>query len=216
MTLILSLKLIETDAQIKKAILDSIRDALDAAISKSLSKIKTELQELAINAIKNEPEYSSLKNGQLRYELGIEDTSAIDRVIENMCQGQAIKLPVKTTARGVSGGLRYIVIDGEKVAQTMSSPDGFVKDIKGYSMPWLTWLLTYGTNTIVKNFEVQLGPNPRSRSGMAIMVESDGDQWYVPAQFAGTESNNWVTRAINRINEDNFFRIIQNNIEKNI
>lgn len=216
MTLRLSLKLIETDTQIKKAILSSIRDALDVAISKSLPLIKQQLQQAIIDAIKNESEYMSLKSGQLRYEFGIPDVSIVDKVIEDMCQGQAIKLPLKVNSRGISGGLKYIVIDGEKVSQTIQDPSNFVKDIKGYSMPWLKWLLTYGTNTIVKNFEVQLGPNPRSRSGMAIMVESSGSQWYVPAQFAGTTSNNWITRAITRLNDDNFSKIIQTNIEKNI
>lgn len=215
MTLIISLNLLESDSQIKKAILDSIRDVLDSAITKSINQISTELKNLTIDNIKKEPEYASLKNGQLKYELGIPNSTIIDSVIEEICEGTVSRGAVKSTSRGVSGNIKYVVMDGTKVASSMSGPNGMVQDSKGYSLPWLKWLLTQGTATIVKNFEVKLGPNPSSRTGMAIMVESDTN-WSVPPQFAGVEENNWITRAIESIDQDSFFKIIQNNIERNI
>jgi len=44
-------------------------------------------------------------------------------------------------------------------------------------------------------------------------MQPSKSSWKVPAQFSGTEKNNWTTRAINSI-EDNIYAIIQKNIEK--
>jgi len=215
MTLRINIKLLETDGQIKKAILDSIKDVLDTAISKSLNRIQQDLKALTIDNLKKEPEYASLRTGQLRYEFGIPDTIIVDRVIEDICEGKILRNPVKVGTKGISGNIKYILIDEDKVNASMGGPDGIVQDAKGYTLPWLKWLLTQGTAPIVKNFEVKLGPNPNSRTGMAIMVESN-ENWGVPPQFAGVKDNNWITRAISSINEDLFFQIIQKNIEQNI
>ena len=66
-----------------------------------------------------------------------------------------------------------------------------------------------------KDYEVLLGPNPRSRTGMAIMVSSNSD-YRLPAKFAGTESNNWVYRAISKIDDSTMQNIVQKALEKNI
>ena len=214
-TMRLSLNLLESDSQIKQQILESIRDVLDSAIAKSLNKIQQQFKIMIVEAIKREPEYMSLKNGQLRYELVIADSSMIDRAVDEICEGQLTRSPVKATSRGVSGGVKYIIIGADKVDRAMEGSNGLVQDAKGYTLPWLKWILTKGTATIVKNFDVKLGPNPNSRTGMAIMVESS-ESWSVPAQFAGISDNNWITRAIDNINENNLYQIIQSNIESNI
>jgi hypothetical protein len=91
-----------------------------------------------------------------------------------------------------------LVIDGER----------------GYSLPWLEWLLFRGGEIIVRNFEVEYGTNPRSRSGDAIMISSNKN-WRVPAQFAGTIGNNWTTRAISSI-EDKIIELMRIELEKAI
>ena len=66
--------------------------------------------------------------------------------------------------------------------------------VRGYSLPWLQWLLLDGTKILINNHQVVIGPNSRSRTSMAIMRPGSG--WSVPNEFAGTQSNNWLTRAI--------------------
>jgi hypothetical protein len=46
------------------------------------------------------------------------------------------------------------------------------------------------------------------------MVESDSS-WRVPAEFAGTEKNNWTTRAVERI-EKSLLSLIQTTMERNL
>ena len=45
-----------------------------------------------------------------------------------------------------------------------------------------------------------MGPNKFSRSGMALMVESNKN-WRVPSEFAGSPSNNWASRALDKIED---------------
>lgn len=46
------------------------------------------------------------------------------------------------------------------------------------------------------------------------MVPS-GDNWRVPPEFAGSQSDNWTTRAVTRV-EDEIYRLIQKSVEKYI
>ena len=78
-------------------------------------------------------------------------------------------------------------------------------------MPWLEWLLLKGNQIIVRNYEVKIGSNSRSRSGDAIMISSS-ENWRVPPEFIGTNTNNWTTRALSKI-EDELNSLIKSKFE---
>ncbi|NCA31122.1 MAG: hypothetical protein EBS93_10465 [Chitinophagia bacterium] len=81
-------------------------------------------------------------------------------------------------------------------ADVLSSDDALVIDnLRGYNLPWLEWLLLEGNKIIVRKQQVEFGPNIASRTGNAIMRPSN-KSWRVPSEFAGTITNNWITRAI--------------------
>jgi hypothetical protein len=102
----------------------------------------------------------------------------------------------------------------ENYEDVLSSADAFViDDAKSLKLPWLEWLLLYGGKIIVRSYEVKVGPNPHSRTGLAIMKPSKKN-WRVPAEFSGTRENNWVTRALDRL-DDSIPNLIQTEIEKN-
>jgi hypothetical protein len=86
---------------------------------------------------------------------------------------------------------------------------------KGYSLPWLQWLLFEGNEVLIKNYKVEFRPNPNSRSGLAIMKPSSSSSWRVPPEFVGSEENNWITRAITRI-ENNVYDLIVKAVEGEI
>ena len=87
-------------------------------------------------------------------------------------------------------------------------------DPAGYSIPWLDWLLLKNNQILVRNYEVQYTNSNRSRSGMAIMVNSNSN-WRVPPEYAGSITNNWTTRAVDRV-ESKVYNIIKQHIENNI
>lgn len=64
-------------------------------------------------------------------------------------------------------------------------------------IPWLDWLLNYGSRNIVEGLVVFGSNFPTSRTGGAIMYSTPGRVlWGVPPQFAGTEDDNFLTRSL--------------------
>jgi hypothetical protein len=210
-----SLRLLETDSQISKLIMDELKIILDKAINTALPKISTEIKILISESLRNQPEYSSLMTGTLKAELGIADATSINSVIDALIETLAVQRnDIKVTNKGLSGGFVLTMMKSDDMNGVIYTDPASVKDASGYSLPWLEWLLLKGNEILVKNYEVSYFPSPYSRSGMAIMIPSSSS-WRVPPQFAGTENDNWTTRAINSV-EDSVYKIIQENIEKNL
>jgi hypothetical protein len=210
-----SLRLLETDSQISKLIMDELKIILDKAINTALPKISTEIKILIGESLRNQPEYSSLMTGTLKAELGIADATSITSVIDALIETLAVqKNDIKVTNKGLSGGFSLTMMKSDDMNGVIYTDPASVKDASGYSLPWLEWLLLKGSEILVKNYEVSYVSSPYSRSGMAIMIPSSSS-WRVPPQFAGTENDNWTTRAINSV-EDSVYKIIQENIEKNL
>lgn len=209
----LSLTLIDTDSKIRQEILSAMSAHITNAMNKAREKIKQDISKLLEVALRQEPEYNSLKGGQLRLDFGISDTAAVDDIIQKMANSTTVKtIPVKINNSGLSGGLTITAVESETIGGLINDSSALVIDRqRGYSLPWLEWLLLKGNSNIIINYDVRYGPNPASRTGDAIMVRSR-DNWRVPAQFVGTKENNWTTRAIERI-ETNIPSVIQRAIE---
>jgi hypothetical protein len=212
----LSLKVLESDSAIRNMILDSLRIELDRTMQKSAQELPAKIKPLLSDALKQEPEYSSLKSGKLKFEFGIPDSSVIDDVVEKIANTLSINASaVKISSAGLSGGFILKAIKTDNIDGIINDPSAIMEDsIRGYSLPWLEWLLFKGNETIIKGYSVKLGPNSNSRTGNAIMVGSDSS-WRVPAEFAGTISNNWTTRAVERL-ESTIYSIIKSTVESNI
>jgi len=198
----LSFKILETDSQIKKEIFEILKQQAENIIIKVIPELNAKITNLFIESIKKEPEYFSLKGGKLKAELGLPDSIDIDELITFIASSvNIIKKTPKISDQGINVGLK-IEIFKQDAEPAISSDYAFVHDsMGGYSLPWLEWLLFKGTQSIVKNYRVQLSNSNRSRSGMAVMVQSPGD-WSVPSEFAGTENNNWITRALSTIDNE--------------
>ena len=197
----IDIKLLESDSQIRQSILSSLKPEVDALVSKSIPKISPMIKDLFKEALMNEPEYTSLKSGRLKYEFGLPQEVDIDDVVSIMSNSVNINLSQsKISSSGINVGINIEVFE-KSGEPAINSPNAFVTDTKGgYSLPWLEWLLLKGTVPIVKNYSVIMGPNKFSRSGMALMVESNKN-WRVPSEFAGSPSNNWASRALDKIED---------------
>jgi len=209
-----SFSLLESDSVIRNNILDNIKIEFNKAIDKSIPKILFKIKETLSISLKQEPEYQSLISGNLRLEFGIPDTSVVDKLIDEICDTANIQKNMITSSNaGLKGGfvLNILSTTGEPV---VNSNNAMVTDSKGYSLPWLKWLLFEGSKPLIKNYSVKFGSNKRSRTGQAIMISSNKN-WKVPSEFAGTVTNNWITRAIDRAS-DKILQDIQNIIESNL
>lgn len=195
----LSLQLLENDSYIKDQILQILAKQVEPVLNKSVNKAVPKIQQLIEDALKQEPEYISLISGQLRLEFGIAESSSVDDIIKKLAATAQISVKnITIKNNGLSGGLVLTALERTSMGGLINDSSAMVVDSKGYSLPWLQWLLYEGNKPIIRNYEVKIGPNPNSRTGMAIMIDSDKN-WRVPPTFAGTINNNWVTRAIDRV-----------------
>ena len=208
-----SLDLLENDSDIIKLILENLKNQMDNVMNKALSKITIEIKNLVKEALISEPEYSSLKAGTLRAEFGILNTGEVDGVVDAMVNTLEISNnPIKVSGRGLSGGFTLSMIRSSDINGIIGMDIAMTKTEKGESLPWLEWLLLKGNDKIIQDYSITYINNSyRSRTGSAIMV-SNPNGWRVPVNFAGTEDNNWTTRAINKIS-DKISKVIQTNIE---
>ena len=197
----ISIKLLESDSQIRQSILSSLKPEVDILVSKSVPKISSVIKDLFKEALVNEPEYVSLKSGRLKYEFGLPQEVDVDDVVSIISNSVNVNLvQSKISSGSINIGIKIEVFErtGEPA---INSPNAFVTDTEGgYSLPWLEWLLLKGTAPIVNNYSVVLGPNKFSRTGMALMVQSNKN-WKVPSEFAGSSSNNWASRALDKIED---------------
>jgi hypothetical protein len=211
-----SLKLLESDTEIRSQILNAMKSDLDAALTATARSIKQDIFEIVKDALETEPEFSSLIAGELRKEFGIQDTSNVQIAVNNIANSIIIdKTPVSINNTGISGGLKISIINNRDYGGALGDASALVvDDQRGYSLPWLEWLLLKGNQIIVRDFSVKFGSNANSRSGDAIMVPSSSS-WRVPPEFAGTITDNWTTRALSKI-DDKITNIIQTVFVRNL
>jgi len=211
-----SVSLVENDTYIRSNILESLKRLVDIALDACILKLRSPVVSIIKTALINEPEYSSLKTGVLRAEFGIDDTSKVDIAVDNIANSILIeKEKIVVNNFGLSGGLQLKIINRQDFGGAFNDTSALVVDtVRGYSLPWLEWLLLKGNSIIIRNYEVKYGSNSRSRSGDAIMINSSSN-WRVPPEYAGTITDNWTTRALSRVDKD-ILRTIQQSFESSI
>ena len=205
----ISANIVETNSEINTMILEIMADHINDTLNIAMPKITTEIKELVAVSLREEPEYQSLLSGRLKAEFGLSDTNMVDNIIDKLVSTIDVSRPtVSYNKIGLVGGFTITMMKSDDMNGLIFTDIASVISNNGQHLPWLQWLLLEGNNAIVKNFDVKMGSYSQSRSGMAIMVSSR-DNWRVPPEFVGTISNNWTTRAIDRI-EDKIDILIEN------
>lgn len=163
-------------------------------------KIEKDLRTKLADAIRAQPEYSSLKGGELRYNFGIADSSIIDNIVDRFVNSITVATNiVNTNSTTIDAELVFSIVAADDLDEILSSADASIITEKGDSLPWLNWLLIRGNDTIILTHKILITPSPYSRTGQAIMIPSKAGTWRVPPRYIGTLDNNWITRAISSI-----------------
>lgn len=210
----LSLQLVESNIQIDRKIRRALIKEVDKVMSTAVNKTVGPIRNLVKNTLMEQPEVRSLDGGILAAEFGLPDGGRRIEDIINFWVSNIIVSKKKATASGggIDAGLTIKMIqrDFEDVLGLSSAS---IVTEKGQELPWLEWLLKFGDRVIVRDYTVFFGGNRRSsRSGLAIMVKSNKRSWGVPSAFAGTIDDNFVTRALEEI-EDDIVNILQKQVE---
>jgi hypothetical protein len=201
--MILSLKLLESNSEVYKNILEALLPQANKYMSDAIRNLKTLIPPIIEKAIRISPEYESILYGDLKYQFGIPDSSAkLEGIINIWLKNidfNYIKPAISNNQIKGSFGINMIRSDFSDV---LSSDFAIVQDnLRNYNLDWLKWLLLDGNKIIVPNQEVIFGQNKASRTGFAVM-RSSNKSWKVPAFYAGTQDSNWITKAIDSSYDD--------------
>ena len=194
----LTVRVLESD----KIISERIGNALIPQVRKFMeirkNKLREQLPSIIYKAIVSSPEYSSILGGGLRYQFGIPNPMQKLEGILNIWVSNVLVTytpPVVISGGRIKSGIIIEMIKSD-YSDVLGTDYALVEDKRrGYSLPWLKWLLLDGSYTLVRNHQVILGSNPRSRTGLAVMRPSS-DSWGVPRRFSGTMNDNWITRSL--------------------
>lgn len=198
-----SLALLDSSKEIQQKILNAMLPEISSLMNTGMSKLRANLPNIVRQAIINTPEYESLSNGKLRYEFGIAN---VDSKLASLVSVWSTNIQYNYKAPSIVAGKIRSTFSANMIRADFSDVlytdfAAVVDTLRGYSLPWLEWLLLEGNKTIVKNYEVIMGPSRTSRTGYALM-KSSNRSWKVPSEFAGTRNDNWITRAIDSAESD--------------
>lgn len=199
MSIGLKLRIVTPERKIKGDILGELARELEKRVYNTfrLNKLLHEVKYYLQQFIEIQPEYLELKGGELRAELGIADTDAIDKIIRIWIRGIELSSSrPKIVGAKIYGSITIFGIPQDYSDVFGSSAASYITE-KGAEIPWLKWLLTGGNETFVVGYNVAHSPRfvDFSRTGDAIMIHSKGD-WRIPSEFQGVEGNNFITKAI--------------------
>lgn len=195
-----SLKILETNKEIQNRISKALVPSVSKYMSNLMITLKKELPIILYSAIVNSPEYPEILRGKLRYEFGIPSPARkLSGLLEVWTENVHVFYTPPTVASSngnISSKLTVGLVKAD-FSDVLETSYAEVYDVvNGYTLPWLKWLLLDGSVPIIKDHFVVFGRNRASRTGMAVMRESANKSWSVPKEFSGTQSDNWITRAI--------------------
>jgi hypothetical protein len=158
--------------------------------------IETRIKEKIAELIWASPETESLISGDLKKHLGIIDAKGTIQEIINMIQNSM-----------------ELLVEPINYSGTHFSTGGFTRT-GNTNIPWLSWLLFAGNSPLIYGYRIEFNPHniENSRTG-AIMVKNPGGIWSIPDEHAGTQENNFLTRALTSL-ENEIDIIIKDEISK--
>ena len=193
----LKLKLVESQSDISKKILDAIKAEINKIMISVVLVLQQNIKKSLEDKIKNSRTWQSLEEGKLRAEFGLPDDIAtrLGEILEIWLRQIDVDYKTVTGTTTLKGGITVGLLETDW-NQVLSSDAAIIVTKYGTVLPWLEWLLIYGDKTIIQDYVVIMKPTPQSRSGMAIMAQQVGGQWRVPPEFSGTPDNNFITEIL--------------------
>ena len=190
-------KVLGNSASLSKYILDNFIKIINKTFFTQSNAMQQDIASIVIQSIKNQPEYSSLKGGELRHQFGIANTAVVDQILSQLNDIEIKINKPKAISKGIEANLVINMIK-ENYADIVSSGSGVYASEKGSQINWLRWLLLEGNNSVVIGYRYLPKTDANSRTGKGIMISGQSSIYRVPPQFAGTASDNWITRGIDQ------------------
>ena len=181
----------------KKEIEKEVVLRIQSSINNITEAIEIALQTLVKLRLYEAPEVDSLASGELRHQFGLVDgASRISNIIDMWAESVEVRY---VSGFGKLGGISISMGDND-YSRALSMSEAEFTTEKGVSLEWLRWLLLEGDTRIVNRYQFQSGR--RGRAGGGIMVSRQRASWGVPSQFAGTDNDNFATRALESMQDE--------------
>lgn len=195
-----SLKIITPISKIQNMVDIECCRVLNSRVPLCINNIANDISRSVKTTFTNAPEYGSLTgDGELAKAFGLPQSDAIsklDTIIDVLAQSIQVKFrKFGNSASGITGGITVYAFAAD-FKDILSLDEAKVTTNKGQELPWLDWLIIEGDKIIIVDYDLVYGSYPSSRAGDAIMYQKIGSIWRVPAQYAGSRDNNWITRAV--------------------
>lgn len=184
--------------------LGAAADRLNAVLPGLEPPVKKKITELTHSLLWKSPTGQSLLGGALRGELGVlYGPGAIKQIADAIGLAASARLvsPFKARAHPHALDGRFVI---ELVTSTLQEvlslgAASFISE-NGHEVRWLEWLLTAGQSVVLADYTFEGAPPVRGRTGQGVMAKvktRKGSQpWSVPGRYAGTFSDNWLTRTL--------------------
>jgi len=210
----ITIKLIDSPSQISNNINLSIAQYLNDKIRKNKLSTINKIKSYIPAWINSQPEIVSLQSqttNTLFALFGLRSgstNSIIDDIINSVVN--SLSFSFNPIDNQLNGGIT-IELQPSDFQNLLSLQSGHVVYSQG-DLHWLNWLLTMGNSVIIANYNYspQSGAG-RSRQG----IMKFGGSFRVPPQYSGTDTDNFITRALTgSTQEDQITQIINTELFK--
>ena len=201
----ITLKLQQNRKQISDVIAKSAYKAFVKRISKQSVRRNIDIQSRRIleESLKSQDTYTEMveQDGELRRELGVaESASAMNQLVQAWVDSTTVTIvPPKIAGNKISGVILTITAIYADFKDVINQAYASYTTEKGKNIPWLDWLLTRGSEFLIKGYDAEVSEKfgSVSRTGTnTIMVRTKGNAWGVPEEYSGIPTDNYATKAV--------------------
>lgn len=195
-------------------VMSTIFKKVRASVQVIRDEIRGNIQEEVRAALIGIREYRELLGGKLQAELGVPNPQErLITIIDTWLNGIEVKTKVQRDP--------FLIIDIGILKSSYDDVLSLPAASYTYSsartegdIPWLKWLLIEGDKRIIQQYTFK-PVRKGSRTGLGIMVGTPQGGWRVPPEYAGTELNNFATRALDKI-DSSIDKIVEKVLRRNI
>lgn len=194
--------------QLEQILLEGISEVVRNTLREIKPAMQARIYEQIDRLIKESPEYEALLlTENFRGEIGIAESvgvnpaSFMDDMIKALQAGVIVDVRPVQVSRGEVIGEIYVGVVKLGFEELLSlGGASFIsinqKTKTANTVPWLKWLLTAGTATVIETHYFIAGKKGRTGAGVMGLTKI-GKGWNVPQTFGPTTpEDNWIIRAL--------------------
>lgn len=185
----------------EKEMLKEIVKVMNQAWNRKIPIIINFIKQKVKEVIEESPEYSELMPGGSLYgQMGYIDMFNFLPQLTNTIANNIIVdfHQFKVMGNQISGGITVSVLRDD-FADILSLGGASYFAETGENIPWLSWLLFKGDSKVIMDYRYTENYKAVSWSRTQEGIMLPGEGWGVSSIYSGAAKNNWLTRAIKKL-----------------